>query len=182
MKTIELIDTLQREVKVQREHVKELLDVPFERLKQRKNENSWNVLECIEHLKRYSDYYLPQIESKVQSSKHSNVADFKSSFLGEFFVKQMDPQFKGKGMKTFTSKNPLNEKVNKDVILVFIQQLNLTITLLEQAKNVNLNKVKVKTTLPLLRFSLGDTFRFVIKHNERHLAQAQRVLALDKAL
>ena len=47
---------------------------------------------------------------------------------------------------------------------------------LETAKNKNLDKIKTKTTLPILKFKLGDTFRFIIHHNERHIVQAKRVL------
>jgi hypothetical protein len=43
---------------------------------------------------------------------------------------------------------------------------------------VNLNTVKVKTTLPLLRFNLGDTFRFVIEHNARHFEQLERAVSM----
>lgn len=176
MNAQELINTLQAEVKEQIEQVERLLDIPLEKLKQRKNEESWNVLECVEHLRRYSDFYLPEISKNVNNTTTKKVEEFKSSFLGEYFVKQMDPQYKGKSMKTFASKNPLNADLNEKAIKSFIHQLKQTIELLEKAKEINLNKVKVKTTLPLLRFSLGDTFRFVIKHNERHLLQAKKVL------
>jgi hypothetical protein len=48
--------------------------------------------------------------------------------------------------------------------------------LLETASTKNLTKIKTAITLPLLKFRLGDTFRFVIYHNERHIVQAQKVL------
>ena len=38
----------------------------LETLTWRPNESSWNILECIEHLNRYADYYLPEIREAIQ--------------------------------------------------------------------------------------------------------------------
>ena len=46
--------------------------------------------------------------------------------------------------------------------------------LLEQAKQVDLVKVKTAISLTkLIRLRLGDTFRFLVTHIERHVLQAQ---------
>ena len=34
----------------------------------RENPTSWNILECIEHINRYGDFYLPEIASKIKTS------------------------------------------------------------------------------------------------------------------
>ena len=61
-------------------------------------------------------------------------------------------------------------------MLDFIALQEELLDLLEVAKNKNLDKIKTKTTLPLVKFKLGDTLRFVIHHNERHIVQAKKAL------
>jgi len=49
---------------------------------------------------------------------------------------------------------------------------------LREAKTKNLNTIKIPTTLSKwIRMNLGDTFRFLIAHNERHIRQAKRAMA-----
>jgi len=71
--------------------------------------------------------------------------------------------------------------LDKTVIDRFLTQQTQMLALLARAHHVNLNTVKVKTTLPLLRFNLGDTFRFVIEHNARHFEQLERAVSMGNA-
>lgn len=142
----------------------------------KQNPTSWSVLECLEHLNLYGDFYLPEIDSKIKSSKSKFEAEFKSGVLGNYFAKSMLPQDKMKKMNTFKDKNPLNSKLDLSVIDKFISQQMQFIDLLNQAKNVSLNKTKITTSISkLIKLKLGDTFQFLINHNLRHLKQIERV-------
>lgn len=37
-------------------------------LRWRASESSWNILECIEHLNRYGNHYLPAIDGAIQAA------------------------------------------------------------------------------------------------------------------
>jgi hypothetical protein len=51
------------------------------------------------------------------------------------------------------------------------------IGLLERARTRGLEGEKVTSTLgPILRFKVGDAFRFPIAHQQRHMLQIERVL------
>ena len=48
--------------------------------------------------------------------------------------------------------------------------------LLDQAREVDIQRVKVKSAIgSIIMFKLGDAFRFVIGHNRRHIIQAREV-------
>ncbi len=80
-------------------------------------------------------------------------------------------------MKTFKNMNPLNSQLDKKVIQEFITQQTEMLRLLDEARKISLNKTKTSITLSkAIKLKLGDTFRFVIHHNQRHLLQAERVL------
>ncbi|WP_312389129.1 DinB family protein [Chryseobacterium sp.] len=141
------------------------------------SDESWSILECIEHLNRYGDFYIPEIESRIVSSKKTSSFSFTSGILGNYFAKSMYPKVKMNKMKTFKSMNPIHSQLNKDVLTEFLEQQNKLLILLEKAKNVDLNKTKTNISISkLIKLRLGDTFRFVIYHNLRHIEQVKTVL------
>jgi len=152
-------------------------------LRWRENPHSWNILECLEHLNLYGDFYLPQIAHKIKHSNTKSETHFKSGILGNYFAKSMLPKEKLNKMKTFKDKNPLHSNLDPTVMDKFIAQQNTLLDLLHQAKNVSLNKVKIETSLSsLIKIKLGDTFQFFINHIIRHLKQIEKIqIALKNA-
>lgn len=176
MQTEKLIQSLieaERQVLNKSERLK-TFDLKY--LETRQNPGSWNILECLEHLNLYGDFYLPQIESVLKKSATQSEAEFKSGFLGNYFAKSMLPKDKLNKMKTFKDKNPIHNALDKTVIDKFIQQQLKLIELLNQSKNVSLNKARVTTSISsLIKLKLGDTFQFLINHTLRHLKQIERI-------
>lgn len=154
-----------------------------EELNWREKPNSWSVLECLEHLNLYGDFYYPEIKNVLEKSKTKSVPYLTSGLLGNYFAESMLPKKGLKKIKTFKDKNPLGSNLNRKVIQRFIDQQVQLIELLNKASNVNLNQVKSAISITkLIKLKLGDTFRFVINHNIRHLEQVKNVLnAKDKA-
>lgn len=159
-------------------YAKQLLEMTDKQVQHKQAPKSWSVLECLEHLNRYASFYNPEINKRMKASTIPFSETFKSTYLGNKFANDMLPKEGMKTMNTFRSKNPNTSKLNKEqVILSFIQLQEELLEYLELAKAKNLDKIKTYTTLPIIKFKLGDTFRFVIHHNERHIAQAKRVLS-----
>lgn len=139
----------------------------------RKSPESWSPLECLEHLNLYGNFYIPEIRRKIDSAHVNPQEVFTSGWLGNYFANSMLPKEKLNKMKTFKKMNPIYEKLDKSVLDEFISQQQKMIELLERSRKVNLVKVKTGISITnLIRFRLGDTFRFVIYHNERHIRQA----------
>ncbi len=143
----------------------------------RSDTDSWSILECLEHLNLYGNFYLPEIEKAIVGSKTKNETEFKSGFLGNYFADSILPKEKTKKMKTFKSKNPLHSNLNQQKVFDdFRKQQIKLIELLNLSQNVSLNKVKIKTSISVfIRINLGDTFRFIINHNLRHLKQIEKI-------
>lgn len=116
------------------------------------------------------------MENKIKNSTSATDIEFHSGFLGNYFAKSMLPKEKLNKMKTFKDKNPLNAKLDKSVIDRFINQQIKLLDLLNQSRNVSLNKVKIKTSISsFIKLRLGDTFQFFINHIIRHLKQIERI-------
>lgn len=143
----------------------------------KQNPESWSVLECLEHLNRYGDFYIPEITKRIKNAKHKNAEVFKSNWLGNYFSKMVAYNKEVNKMKTLKAMNPLNSDLNLATIEKFIAQQHQIIELLDNAKNVNLDKTKTAISISkLIKLKLGDTFRVLIFHNERHVKQAVKTL------
>ncbi len=176
MESEKLIQSLIEQTRNNLNQVEKLKSLDLDSLTWRENETSWSILECIEHLNLYSDFYLPEIENKINHSKTKNEAIFKSGILGGYFSKSMLPKEKLNKMKTFKDKNPLHAQLEKDVMDKFILQQIKLLDLLNKSRSVSLNKVKIETSISsMIKLKLGDTFQFFINHIIRHLRQIEKI-------
>jgi hypothetical protein len=164
----------------------QFVTAPKEVLLRQPAPDKWSVAQCLDHLNAYSRFYVPAIEKAIQSGLTGSLPPapsptFKSGLLGNYFTKTMEPKVDGTlAMRMQAPKDyrPLSDLDAAKVVAEFIEWQQKTMILLDQAKLVNLQKIKIPTTLGnWLKFSLGDTFRFVIAHERRHMLQALRAKA-----
>ena len=159
------------------EEVEKFKPLSIETLNWRATPDSWSILECLEHLCLYGDFYIPEISNRIANTKQGENPVFKSGLLGNYFAKMMLPREKLNKMKTFKAMNPIGSNLNKSTLTRFITQQEQLIALLEQARKVDLNKTKTAISISkLIKLKLGDTFRVVIYHNKRHVIQANKIV------
>jgi hypothetical protein len=179
-KSEELIDQLEADVRqiiAAAEHLKNADPV---KLSYSVSEGSWSVAQVLEHLNMYNRYYLPVMErSMVHISKDTN-AWFIPGFWGNYFTKMMMPkdiyEIKNK-MKTPRGYIPTKGLNVSAVFSEFFQHQNKLLQLLEVARRRNLSSIRIPISISrLIRLQLGDTFRFLIAHEQRHLIQARNTI------
>src|SRR5690606_17349256 len=150
-------------------------DLSIEKLNWKSNPERWSALECLEHLNRYGDFYIPELKKRIEKSKKSAADKFKSGMLGEYLASAMLPDTTGKikKMNTFKSKFPDHSALNMRHFDRFMKQQANWFELLVQPHSTNLNRVRTNITIArgIIKLKLGDTLRFVIYHNSRHLIQ-----------
>ena len=145
-----------------------------------KNGDRWSILECLEHLNLYGDFYLVEIEKQIVTNPRRNTATkFKSGILGNYFANLMEVR-EGKitKMKSPKDKNPSNKDLSITTINRFLKQQEQLVNLLNQCRSIDLTRTKAAISLTkLVKLRLGDTLRFFCYHIERHVMQAERALA-----
>ncbi len=156
--------------------VQQLKKLDMAQLNHKKNPQSWSVLECIEHLNLYGDFYLPEIEKRMLEQKPSpNATKFSSGLLGNYFANLMLAPAKPGKMKSPADKNPANSELSITTLDRFLKQQERLLSLLSQSQNIDLTRTKCAISISkLIKLRLGDTFRFLIYHIDRHIKQAQR--------
>jgi hypothetical protein len=140
----------------------------------------WSVAQTLEHLNGYGRVYLPMINKAISVSQSKRAAWFNSGFLGNYFTNMMKPKnvFEVKNkMKAFKAHMPDNNLNPGKVLDQFVEQQHQFLLLLEMAKLKDLNAVRVPLSITkLIKLKLGDTFRFLIAHEQRHFVQARNAI------
>ncbi|UOQ68648.1 DinB family protein [Hymenobacter volaticus] len=155
----------------------ELEPLELSQLNQQPAPNAWSVLECLEHLNRYSRYYNPRLAQALTHASTATQTEVGYSWLGRKFVAMMAPS-NNKKAKTLKRMNPIGSCLGREVLLEFQQHQQHVLELLAQAQHANLNhKVVPVEFFPLLKMRLGEALEFVLVHEQRHMQQALRVKA-----
>ncbi|MBC9931382.1 DinB family protein [Chitinophaga qingshengii] len=143
----------------------------------------WSALQCLEHLNTYGRFYLPGLDQAITVAEKNGsrpLDTFKSSWLGAWFTKQMQPTPDGKlrsRMKSPKGHLPSTQPDATAVLQEFIQQQETMEILMDRAFHINLQKAKVATSLSsLIKLSVGDTFGFMTAHINRHILQAENMI------
>ncbi len=179
-KTDELINDLENDVRQIIAAAEHLRTADPVKLSYVAEEGKWSVAQCLEHLNMYNRYYLPAIEKSLVHITRDRSAWFVPGFFGNYFVRMMAPKDvyevknKMKAMKDYTPTRGVNVEAVFDEFLKGQKKL---LQLLEVARRRNLNSIRIPTSISkLLRLKLGDTFRFLIAHEQRHLIQARNTI------
>jgi len=172
-----LIDDLLRRTKRSTETVKRFERLPIDQLRF-KNGNRWSILECLEHLNLYGDFYLVEIEKQIIANRNRPPSRiFRSGFVGNYFANLMEVK-EGKitKMKSPKNKNPANMDLKITTISRFLKQQEQLTVLLNSCRSIDLTRAKSAISLTrLIKLRLGDTLRFFTYHIERHMLQAERI-------
>jgi len=174
----ELINELQAGVRQLLLKAEKLKAEPINLLQLQPAEGHWSVAQILAHLNSYGRFYLPAIETSMNAADHPPSEKFHSGWFGNYFTKIMQPGAGGKipkKMKSPRNHQPLLTVNAHEVINEFIIQQQQLLTLLDACRQKNLEKTKVPISISkMIRLKLGDTFRFLIAHEERHFGQIAR--------
>ena len=150
------------------------LDLPS--LNFKTNPDSWSILECLEHLNRYSRYYNPALAKAIENNSDGTyVQGISYSWFGKKSLEMVRPQ-NTKKHKTVKHMNPINSSLGRATVEEFEQHQAELLRLLQAAKKANLHKKAVPVEFfKLLKLRIGEALEFVVLHEERHIQQALRV-------
>ena len=167
--------------------IAEWQQLPVDYLTAQPGENKWSAAQCLEHLNSYGRYYLPAMRQAISAAPASEPkADFKSSWLGNYFYNLMLTDSKGgvkKKMKAPKDHRPATNLNAAVVMSEFISQQEQLLHLITLAQGVDLERVKVPISLSkFIKLSLGDTLLFYVAHILRHVAQAERAMLVAGCL
>jgi hypothetical protein len=180
MQSSQLLDQLERDTRQIILTIHYLLQEDPGVLLQQPAAGKWSVAQVIEHLNSYGRYYLPLIKKSLDSTNFKANAIFTPGWLGNYFTHSMLP--KEDGRITHKMKSPKDHRPSPDVdslsvLNEFLAQEKLLLALLQQARTTDLNKISIPISIAkFIKLKLGDTFRFLVAHHQRHFVQVAHTL------
>jgi uncharacterized damage-inducible protein DinB len=179
-KSEELIDQLEKDVHQLVAAAQYLQTADSVKLSYPPAEGKWSAAQALDHLNQYSRQYLPLIENEMVHLPKEVNSWFVPGFFGNYFTKMMMPknvfEIKNK-MKTAKNFRPARGVNVEEVFSEFLEHQHKLLSLMELARKRNLEQVRIPTTVSkLIKMKLGDTFRFLVAHEQRHMIQARNAL------
>jgi DinB superfamily len=142
--------------------------------------DKWSVAQVLEHLNFYARYYLPAIENKLHLHTTVPQKNFKPGWLGNYFTRLMRPGVNNqvaRKMKAPKNALPSVQPNGTAQLQEFLQHQHHLLQLLHIAQTAHIGKLRIATSLSKwITLKLGDTFRFLIAHEQRHFIQIARTL------
>lgn len=171
------------------QHIREAVSIfqnlPASVLLRPAENGGWSAAQCLDHLNGYGNYYLPLIKKGLDSHKeYPSRSTFRSSWLGNYFTRMMEPETGKKKMKAFKNHIPSSQLDAYFVVAEFIQQQEALLKYLKKAETADLNKIRIPVSIAkFIKLNLGDVFQFIIAHNERHIQQSKRnITGIEKVV
>jgi hypothetical protein len=143
---------------------------------------TWSIVEVFSHLSLSNEIYIRYILPKVTLAPDRPQEAFRSSWLGDLAYEKIVPRADGSIFKMKTAKAVLPAKPKEDlkeVLHNFHRTCDAMDDILRHSATKDLRRIRIPFHfVQLLHFSLGETLRFIVAHNERHLLQAQRLVPI----
>lgn len=141
---------------------------------------TWSAAQVFAHLNSYNKYYLGAIETSLNNAINKEPKGYYTpGIIGSYFTRLMLPAAenqKSRKMKSPKDHLPSNKPDAEAVINEFIEGEKTLLRQLEESKKVNIMKTRVPISLNrFIKLQLGDTFHFLIAHQQRHFVQIQSI-------
>jgi hypothetical protein len=179
-KSEELLNELAEDVKRVKESAEFFNSVDKTKMVYCPAKGKWSAVQVLEHLNAYNRHYLPLIEKELSVVSYDTNSWFSSGYWGEKFTKMMKPSnvYEVKNKMKTSKKMSFPNSLNVDTVLKeFLAGQDKLLQLLQMAKGKDLAKIHIPLTITkLIKFKLGDTFRFLIAHEQRHIIQARNTI------
>lgn len=142
----------------------------------------WSVGQCLDHLLTADGAYFPVFET-VREGRYRKTLwqrmPVLPGFFGRMLLKAIDPANtrKSKAPAVFA---PASSQVGTDIVRRFGEQQARLVEHLQAGGSLDLDGTIIASPVtPVVTYSLFDAFRILVRHAQRHVQQADRVVALD---
>ena len=176
----ELLDLLETDLRRLLDQARTLI-VPLDAavLLYRPDPSRWNVLECFAHLNVFAELYLPRIEAaihKAKARKWGPDTNVRYTATARRDIRRAD--LTNEQPRTTKKRYNFHQRpLGPEVIKTFIINCERLLRNLHLAREVDLNRPKIgRGPSGFFEYTLGNTFEWLVRHAQRHVAQAQTVL------
>ena len=136
----------------------------------------WSVGQCLDHLCVATEVYVPPMSSALEGNRPEVAPEITPGWFGAWFIRNyIDPSTSTRKAQAPKKIAPASQ-VEPAVLARFLGGNQDVRALIRRAAPYHVNRVRFKNPfVPLLRFTVGTGLEVVVRHQRRHLLQAERV-------
>ncbi len=137
----------------------------------------WSVGQCLEHLCITNDVYVPAIaRSLADHREQAGVPEITPGWFGRWFIRAyIEPSAETRRGKAPKKIAPPSH-VERSVVERFLGGNQSVRALVVRAATYDVNRVRFTNPfIPLIHFTVGTGLEIVVRHQRRHLLQAERI-------
>lgn len=154
-----------------------------EQLNWKPNAESWSVAQCFEHLIVINAGYFPIMEKVARGEyKHSlkERLPILPKIFGKLVINAVKPETKRK-LKADPKFEPSKSGIDGDIIEKFVKHQQEIIEHIKMTENLDVTKIIITSPVAsFVTYSLLDAFKIIVAHEQRHYAQAKRVMEMSE--
>jgi hypothetical protein len=151
-----------------------------EQLNWKPSPDRWSVAQCLDHLITGNREYFPIFDSIVSGRKKTAFLErlpLLPTLWGKFMIKSLDPKSTRK-FKAPANLQPASSDLPAAIVEQFGEQQTQFAGWMDKMKDLDLDRIVITSpVLKLIIYSVLDSYRFLVLHEQRHFQQAQRVMA-----
>jgi hypothetical protein len=140
-------------------------------------EGGWSVGQVLEHCVRCIEAYdgvLARLRTPGGASERATTGEWKSSFVGNFLANAMLHPRKVRTQRIWDVTGPARD----DIVAAFAAAHRGLLAAMGELDRLDWQRTRLASPAAwFLRYNLGDAFRILALHAERHLGQIERLIA-----
>lgn len=176
---VHLLDLLQQSNKIDHFIDTQIKSLPDETRKMKVNEDTWSVIEVIEHLNLVFELYHPRISEVLNTAKpRQEVTEIsKASWKAGLFVSMMEPkgQKRKYKMKTFKFYEP-HFTDSETVLSKYLDYRKVFNEYIQSSRNLEVDRLKIVSAISIVKFTIPEALAFMLAHEQRHIVQMEEVI------
>ena len=144
--------------------------------------DEWSVAQCLDHLISSNKGFIPIIK-KVKQGEHK--PSFKERvpvlprLFGSLVLNAVKPETKRK-LKASKPFQPSSSEIGGDIVSQFQAQQKQIAEHMRSTEALDLRKIIITSPIAnFVMYSLFDGYRIIVAHDQRHVAQAKRVMTRE---
>jgi len=148
-----------------------------EQLNWKPRPESWSVGQCLEHLCISGEVYLPPIAKALNNRQRSPVEQITPGWFGAWFIRTyIAPSPVTKKAPAPKKIRPVLSVIEPSILDRFLAANREVRASIERAQPYDVNRIRFGNPfVPIIRFTVGTGFEIIVKHEDRHLLQAEKV-------
>jgi DinB superfamily len=142
-------------------------------------QDSWSIVQCLNHLARMNCVYSAAIHEAVVSAPTTEAADpgmIVPGWFGTWFIRSTEPPVRTRMKAPRKILPEVQTSDPREALAEFVASHSPVRAVAEAVSDIDVNKVRFKNPFTgLLRFTVGTGLLVVNAHDRRHLWQANQV-------